>query len=140
MGSLISYLVKGVMYVTSKIVVPLIKFMTYIMAVCFVFCVVSNLAGLFGLILFMFIFYYYIKGIIFIEPGGGGTGSPLQAIGSMMPGTNTASVAAKATATGMAAATTAASATSVTTAASAMKGVSSGIKGATSSIPSIIKK
>ncbi len=110
MGSLISYLVKGVMYVTSKIVVPLIKFMTYIMAVCFVFCVVSNLAGLFGLIIFMFIFYYYIKGIIFIEPGGGGTGSPLQAIGSMMPGTNTASVAAKATATGMAAATTAASA------------------------------
>ncbi len=110
MGSLISYLVKGVMYVTSKIVVPLIKFMTYIMAVCFVFCVVSSLAGLFGLIIFMFIFYYYIKGIIFIEPGGGGTGSPLQAIGSMMPATNTASVAAKATATGMAAATTAASA------------------------------
>jgi hypothetical protein len=107
MGAIFSYLIKGVIFATTQIMIPLIKIMTYVMAVCFVFCVISNLAGLFGLIIFMMIFYYYIKGIIFIEPGGGGSGSPMQAIGAMMPGTNTASMAAKATAT---AATTATSA------------------------------
>ncbi len=105
MGALISYLIKGIIFTVTKLIIPLIKFMTYVMAVCFIFCVISNLAGLFGLIIFMMVFYYYVKGIIFIEPGGGGTGSPLQAINAMMPGTNTASLAAKTTATGIAAAT-----------------------------------
>lgn len=125
MGAIISLLIKGVIYTATKIIIPLIKFMTYVMAVCFIFCVISNLAGLFGLIIFMFVFYYYVKGIIFIEPGGGGSGSPMQAIGAMLPATNTASMAAKTAATGMASATGTAVATgsagaAVKTAASAM--------------------
>ena len=95
MGAIISFFIKGVIYVVVKIIIPLIKFSLYIMAICFVFCVISNLAGLFGLLLFMVVFYYYVKGIIMIEPGGGGSGSPMQAIGAMLPATNTASMAAK---------------------------------------------
>jgi hypothetical protein len=130
MGAMISFLIKGVIFATKKIMIPLIKIMTYVMAVCFVFCVISNLAGLFGLIIFMMVFYYYVKGIIFIEPGGGGTGNPMQAINTMLPATNAASMAAKATASGMA---TAAVASTASTASTAMKGVAT-------SIPSIVKK
>jgi hypothetical protein len=93
MGGIISFFIKAIVYLVKKIIIPLIKFALYIMAICFVFCVISNLAGLFGLILFMVVFYYYVKGIIMIEPGGGGTGSPMQAIGAMLPATNTATSA-----------------------------------------------
>ncbi len=95
MGGIVSFFIKAIIYVTKKIIIPLIKFSLYLMAICFVFCVISNLAGLFGLIIFMVVFYYYVKGIIMIEPGGGGTGSPIQAIGAILPATNTASMAAK---------------------------------------------
>ncbi len=78
MGAVLAKGIDGVGFVLKKVIIPLGKLSLYIILLCFVFSVLANLAGIIGLILFMIIFYYYVKGIIFIEPNPGGNQPSMQ--------------------------------------------------------------
>jgi len=71
MGSLIS-LVQGLFIVTKfaifNIVIPVTKLMVFFMGFVLVVTFIANISGIIGFFLFMIMFYYYVKGVIFIEP------------------------------------------------------------------------
>ena len=51
-----------------KIIFPIAKLMFLFMAFVLVITFIANIAGIIGFFLFILMFYYYVKGIIFIEP------------------------------------------------------------------------
>jgi hypothetical protein len=71
MGSVISWGLEktsnGVSYALI-VVVPVFKIMTYFMGFVLIMTFIGNIAGILGFFIFMAMFYYYVKGIIFIEP------------------------------------------------------------------------
>ncbi len=50
------------------VVIPLIKVMILFMGFVLVVTFIANISGIIGFFLFMIMFYYYVKGIILIEP------------------------------------------------------------------------
>ncbi len=78
MGAVLAKGIEGVSFVATKVLIPLAKLSLYIVLLCLAFSIISNLAGILGLIIFMVIFYYYVKGIIFIEPNPGGSQTSMQ--------------------------------------------------------------
>jgi hypothetical protein len=76
MGAVLAKGIEGTSFVIRKVIIPLAKLSLYIVLLCLAFSILSNLAGIIGLIVFMAIFYYYVKGIIFIQPNPGGTNQP----------------------------------------------------------------
>ena len=78
MGAVLAKGIEGVSFVATKVIIPLAKLSLYIVLLCLAFSIISNLAGILGLIIFMVIFYYYVKGIIFIEPNPGGNQPSMQ--------------------------------------------------------------
>ena len=71
MGGLIS-LVKGLFIVTKVsiiyVIIPVTKAMVFFMGFVLVVTFIANISGIIGFFIFMIMFYYYVKGIIFIEP------------------------------------------------------------------------
>jgi hypothetical protein len=65
-------LLKGVFNIIRtlfvKIIFPIAKLMFLFMAFVLVITFIANIAGIIGFFLFILMFYYYVKGIIFIEP------------------------------------------------------------------------
>lgn len=61
-------LFKVTKFVILKIVIPLTKLMVFFMGFVLVITFIANIAGIIGFFIFMVMFYYYVKGIIFIEP------------------------------------------------------------------------
>jgi hypothetical protein len=61
-------LFKVTKFVILKIVIPLTKLMVFFMGFVLVITFIANIAGIIGFLIFMVMFYYYVKGIIFIEP------------------------------------------------------------------------
>jgi hypothetical protein len=51
-----------------KVIFPIAKLMFLFMAFVLVVTFIANIAGIIGFFLFILMFYYYVKGIIFIEP------------------------------------------------------------------------
>jgi hypothetical protein len=49
-------------------IIPVSKYIFYFMVICFALTLIGNLAGIFGFIVFIIVFYYYVKGILFIQP------------------------------------------------------------------------
>jgi hypothetical protein len=78
MGAILAKGIEGISFVTRKVIIPLCKISLYVVLVCLVFSILANLAGVIGLIIFMIVFYYYVKGIIFIEPNPGGNQASMQ--------------------------------------------------------------
>ena len=55
-------------YIILEIVIPFTKLMAFFMGFVLVITFIANIAGIIGFLIFMLMFYYYVKGIIFIEP------------------------------------------------------------------------
>ena len=52
----------------SVFVIPLTKLMVFFMGFVLVVTFIANISGIIGFFIFMIMFYYYVKGVIFIEP------------------------------------------------------------------------
>jgi hypothetical protein len=63
-------LLEGIVWTFQNIIIPLSRLVFYIMIICLPLALISNLAGIIGVILFFIIFYYYVIGIIFVPPTG----------------------------------------------------------------------
>ena len=65
-------IIKGIFnmikFAIVKVIFPISKLMLIFMAFVLVITFIANIAGIIGFFLFMLMFYYYVKGIIFIEP------------------------------------------------------------------------
>lgn len=65
-------LVKGlfnvIKFVSLKIIFPVAKLMFFFMAFVLMITFIANIAGIIGFFIFILMFYYYVKGIILIEP------------------------------------------------------------------------
>jgi hypothetical protein len=72
MGSVLSFglskIATGVSFAIFDIIWPLTKLILYFMGFVLIITFVGNIAGILGFFLFLVMFYYYVKGIIFIEP------------------------------------------------------------------------
>jgi hypothetical protein len=68
MGDLISLIIDAVVYSIAEVIWPISKVLIYFMGFVLILTFIGNISGILGFFLFMLMFYYYIKGIIFIEP------------------------------------------------------------------------
>ncbi len=72
MGGVISWvldkIVNGVWLSLSEVVWPLTKVLIYFMGFVLILTFIGNIAGILGFFIFILMLYYYVKGIIFIEP------------------------------------------------------------------------
>lgn len=72
MGGLISWvldkIVNGVWLGLSEVVWPITKILVYFMGFVLILTFIGNIAGILGFFIFILMLYYYVKGIIFIEP------------------------------------------------------------------------
>ncbi len=50
--------------IVKFVTIPMLYFMGFVLIITFI----GNIAGILGFFLFLVMFYYYVKGIIFIEP------------------------------------------------------------------------
>ena len=55
-------------FIIMKAVIPLTKLMFFFMGFVLVVTFIANISGIIGFFIFMIMFYYYVKGVIFIEP------------------------------------------------------------------------
>jgi len=71
MSTIIS-LIQGLFAVTKfaifTVIIPVTKIMVFFMGFVLVVTFIANISGIIGFFIFMIMFYYYVKGIIFIEP------------------------------------------------------------------------
>jgi len=72
MGSVLSFglskIATGISFAIFDVIWPLSKLILYFMGFVLIITFVGNIAGILGFFLFLVMFYYYVKGIIFIEP------------------------------------------------------------------------
>ncbi len=72
MGSVISLvfdkIIAGVSFVFGSVIFPILTPFVYFMGFVLIITFIGNIAGILGFFLFMIMFYYYVKGIIFIQP------------------------------------------------------------------------
>jgi hypothetical protein len=57
-----------VSYSFGYVVWPITKILVYFMGFVLIITFIGNIAGILGFFLFMVMFYYYVKGIIYIQP------------------------------------------------------------------------
>jgi hypothetical protein len=67
-AALITYILGKVSNLFSYIIFPLAQIMLYFMFIVLIVTFIANISGIIGCCLFMLMFYYYVKGIIFIDP------------------------------------------------------------------------
>jgi hypothetical protein len=68
MGSLISYIIAGIKYAIMDVILPMAQILLYFMFIVLIVTFIANISGILGFFIFMIMFYYYVKGIIYIEP------------------------------------------------------------------------
>jgi hypothetical protein len=68
MGDIISLIVESVTSIFSSVIFPIAQYMIYFMAIVLVVTFIANISGIIGFFIFILMFYYYVKGIIFIDP------------------------------------------------------------------------
>jgi hypothetical protein len=67
-GEIIVYVLGKIGTVFTSVVLPLAQIMLYFMFIVLIVTFIANISGIIGCCLFMLMFYYYVKGIIFIDP------------------------------------------------------------------------
>ncbi len=65
---IVTKLFVAVKWVTINVVFPITKIMFFFMAFVLMVTFIANIAGILGFFIFILMFYYYVKGIIMIEP------------------------------------------------------------------------
>ena len=65
---LVTKLFITVKWVTVNVIFPITKIMFFFMAFVLIFTFIANIAGIIGFFIFILMFYYYVMGIIMIEP------------------------------------------------------------------------
>jgi hypothetical protein len=55
-------------WVFQKILIPMSRLVFYLVIICLAIALITNLAGILGVVIFFIIFYYYVVGIIFVPP------------------------------------------------------------------------
>ena len=72
MGGVISTVLDKILslawFSLADIVWPITKVLLYFMGFVLVLTFIGNIAGILGFFIFILMLYYYVKGIIFIEP------------------------------------------------------------------------
>jgi hypothetical protein len=59
---------QGVVWTFQSILIPLSRLTFYLLIIAVFLAFIANLAGLLGAIIFFIVFYYYVRGIIFVKP------------------------------------------------------------------------
>jgi hypothetical protein len=68
MGDIISLIVESVTSIFSSVIFPIAQYMIYFLAIVLIVTFIANISGIIGFFIFILMFYYYVKGIIFIDP------------------------------------------------------------------------
>ncbi len=66
-------LLQVIVWTFKSILVPLGRLTFYLLIIAIFLALIANLAGLLGAIIFFIVFYYYVRGIIFVKPAISGT-------------------------------------------------------------------
>ena len=66
-------LLQVIVWTFQNILVPLGRLTFYLLIIAIFLALIANLAGLLGAIIFFIVFYYYVRGIIFVKPAVTGT-------------------------------------------------------------------
>ena len=64
----IGSIITGIKFSIISVIFPMSKILLYFMAVVLVVTFIANISGILGFVIFIVMFYYYVKGIIYIEP------------------------------------------------------------------------
>ena len=57
-----------VKFIVSNVIFPMAQILLYFMFIVLILTFIANISGILGFLIFMLMFYYYVKGIIYIEP------------------------------------------------------------------------
>ena len=68
MGGVISLIIDSIKNLFTYVIFPVSRILTYVILVVLMATFIGNISGILGFFIFMYIFYYYVKGIILIEP------------------------------------------------------------------------
>ena len=68
MGVVFSHIISGIKYSIMEVIPQMAKILLYFMFIVLIVTFIANISGLLGFFIFMIMFYYYVKGIIYIEP------------------------------------------------------------------------
>jgi hypothetical protein len=58
----------AIVWTFEKIIMPLTRLTFYLLVIALFMALIANLAGILGAIIFFIAFYYYVSGILFVEP------------------------------------------------------------------------
>lgn len=61
-------LIDAIVWTFKSIIIPLTRLTFYLLVIALFMALVANLAGILGAIIFFIAFYYYVSGILFVEP------------------------------------------------------------------------
>ena len=64
-------ILQAIVWTFQNILIPLSRLTLYLLVIAIFLALLANLAGLFGAIIFFIVFYYYVRGIIFVKPAMG---------------------------------------------------------------------
>ena len=64
-------LLQAIVWTFKSILIPLARLTFYLLVIAIFLALIANLAGLLGAIIFFIVFYYYVRGIIFVKPAMG---------------------------------------------------------------------
>ena len=61
-------ILQAIVWTFQSILIPLARLTFYLLVIAIFLALIANLAGLLGAIIFFIVFYYYVRGIIFVKP------------------------------------------------------------------------
>ena len=64
-------ILQAIVWTFQTILIPLARLTFYLLVIAIFLALIANLAGLLGAIIFFIVFYYYVRGIIFVKPAMG---------------------------------------------------------------------
>ncbi len=60
--------IDAIVWTFKNIIIPLTRLTFYLLIISLFMALIANLAGILGAIIFFIAFYYYVSGILFVEP------------------------------------------------------------------------
>jgi hypothetical protein len=61
-------ILQAIVWTFQTILIPLSRLTFYLLVIAIFLALIANLAGLLGAIIFFIVFYYYVRGILFVKP------------------------------------------------------------------------
>jgi hypothetical protein len=68
MGAVFAKLLDTIVWFFQSVIMPTSRLVFYLLIIAMGIAIIANLAGILGAILFFIIFFYYVRGIIFVPP------------------------------------------------------------------------